>query len=328
MRSGSMKAAWLVAIVAAAASLGCEQNSGTLEAQASPGDRLLRGAIDIHLHIDPRTYGADISTLELAKAKGVRGMVIKNHYEPTGDLALLLRREVPGLEIFGGTDLNFIVGGMNPAILDHMGETLAGINGFRPKRPGAPGTALVWLATFDSETAVRTAKQDRPFIKISDNGQLVPQVKEAIALIAKHQLVLATGHNSPQEGLLMLKEGKARGVNHMVVTHAMDNPVFMNVAQMREAIQLGALVEFDYRLVTTHKDQTDAMRALGPEHLILSEFLMPEANSEPLKHPGVDGASDFVGKMHALGFTDAELDLMLKRNPARLLGLPELATTN
>jgi predicted metal-dependent phosphotriesterase family hydrolase len=185
---------------------------------------------------------------------------------------------------------------------------------------------MVWLPTFDSETAVRAAKQNRPFIKVSENGQLVPQVKEAIALIAKHQLVLATGHNSPQEGLLMLKEGKARGVNHMVVTHAMDNPIFMNVAQMREAVQLGAFIEFDYRLVTSHKDQTDAMRALGPEHLILSEFLMPQANSEPLKHPGVEGASEFVSKMRALGFTEAELDLMVKRNPARLLGLPDVAT--
>ena len=253
-------------------------------------------------------------------------MVIKNHYEPTGDVALLLRREVPGLEIFGGTDLNFIVGGINPAILEHMGEALAGLNGFRRPRPDSPHTAVVWLATFDSETAVRTAKQDRPFIKVSENRQLVARVTEAIALIAKHQLVLATGHNSPQEALLMVREGKARGVKHIVVTHAMDNPVFMNVSQMREAIQLGAFIEFDYRLVTSHKDQSDAMRALGAEHLILSEFLMPAANSEPLQHPGVDGASDFVAKMHALGFTDAELDLMMKRNPARLLGLPDVAT--
>ena len=44
---------------------------GTLGAQGTTaGDRLLRGAIDIHLHIDARTYGADISTLKLAKAEG------------------------------------------------------------------------------------------------------------------------------------------------------------------------------------------------------------------------------------------------------------------
>lgn len=291
---------------------------------ASDGDRLLSGAIDIHLHIDPRTYGADISTLKMAKAKGVRGAVIKNHYEPTGDLALLLRREIPGFEIVGGTDLNFIVGGINLHILEHMGEALKGTAGFRPRPPGAPRTALVWLTTFDSETAVKAAKQNRPFLTVSRNGDLVPELKQAIAVIAKHQLVLATGHNSPAEGLMMVREGRARGVDHMVVTHAMDNPVFMNVEQMREAVALGAFIEFDYRLILTHKEQAAAMRQIGPEHIIVSEFLMPVNNVEPLAYKGIEEAGSFAAGMRALGFSDADLDMMLKRNPARLLGLPEL----
>src|SRR5262245_28565604 len=65
--------------------------SGVGHAQGkASGDRLLNGAIDIHLHIDPMTYGADTSTLRLAKSKGVRAVVIKNHYEPTVDVGMLL----------------------------------------------------------------------------------------------------------------------------------------------------------------------------------------------------------------------------------------------
>ena len=62
--------------------------------------------------------------------------------------------------------------------------------------------------------------------------------------------------------IFRIQTGRARGVKQMIVTHAMDSPIFMNVAQMKEAIGLGALVEFDYRLVTTHKEQTDAIRLL------------------------------------------------------------------
>ena len=33
-------------------------------------------------------------------------MVLKNHYEPTASLAYIVRKEVPGIEIFGGISLD------------------------------------------------------------------------------------------------------------------------------------------------------------------------------------------------------------------------------
>lgn len=305
-----------------AAAPAAPRSSGSQPAAAADTDRFLNGAIDIHLHIDPRTYGADISTLKLARSRGVRGVVIKNHYEPTIDLSLMLRREIPGLEIFGGVDLNQIVGGINTAIVEHAGEVLTGASGFRPRPAGAPGTGLIWLATLDSETAVRDAKQNRPFITVSKNGELVREVKKAIAIIAKYGLVLATGHNSPEEVLMMLREGRAQKVQHMVVTHAMDNPIFMKVRQMQEAIKLGALVEFDYRRALTEEGQADAIRQIGAQNVILSEFLMPTGNADPLQYGNLDNLPKFIAGMRSHGFSDRDFDLMFKENPARLLGLP------
>ena len=229
--------------------------------------RLLSGAIDIHLHIDPRPYGADISTLRLAKSRGVRGVVIKNHYEPTLDVSLLLRREIRGLEILGGIDLNHVVGGVNAAIVEHMGEALNGSSGFRPRAALAPRTGIVWMPTLDSENAVRAANRARPFLTVSRGGELVSEMKSVISVIAKYGLVLATGHNSAAEALMILREGRAQGVQHMVVTHAMDNPICMNVPQMEEAVELGALIEFDYRLVLSHEDQVDAIRQVGSQYV-------------------------------------------------------------
>src|SRR5437763_4290919 len=99
---------------------------------------------------------------------------------------------------------------------------------------------LVWMSTVDAENQVRVSKENRPFVRVAKNGQLLPEVKDVIAVIAKHNLVLATGHVSPEEGLMLVREGRRQGVRHIVVTHAMQTPVLMNIPQMREAAREGA----------------------------------------------------------------------------------------
>src|SRR5690348_5444727 len=83
----------------------------------------LQGVIDIHAHCDPDSTARSIDAIDLAKLgkqRGMRGMVLKNHYEPTASLAFLVRKIVPGIEAFGGIDLNRTVGGINPAAVEHM----------------------------------------------------------------------------------------------------------------------------------------------------------------------------------------------------------------
>lgn len=144
-----------------------------------------------------------------------------------------------------------------------------------------------------------------------------------IALIAKHHLVLATGHSSPAEGLLLVREGRRQGVEHMVVTHAMLAPVQMTIAQMREAAAQGAYIEFVYNaLIGPNKmfelsDYANAIRQLGPDSVILSSDL-GQANN-PL-HP--DGLQTFFTGLKQSHFTGTELTQMTKTNPARLLSLP------
>src|SRR5439155_14115771 len=92
---------------------------------------------------------------------------------------------------------------------------------------------------------VRFSKESRPFVRVSQNGELLPETKAVIAAIAKHrQVVLATGHVSADEGLMLLREGKRQGVEHMVVTHATQAPILMDVARMQDAARLGAFIEF------------------------------------------------------------------------------------
>src|ERR1022692_1704964 len=83
----------------------------------------LNGVIDIHVHSDPDSMPRSIDAIDAAKlahARGERALVLKNHYESTASLAYIVRKVVPGIELFGGIALNRTVGGVNPAAVERM----------------------------------------------------------------------------------------------------------------------------------------------------------------------------------------------------------------
>jgi len=292
--------------------------TGVVASQTSTTDeaaRLLAGAIDIHVHSDPDDRPRSIDAMDvarLARTRGMRAIVLKNHYDPTGPLAYVVRKEVPGIEVFGGVDLNLTVGGINPAAVEHMTQVSGGWGRF------------VWMSTFDAENQVKYSRENRPYVSVAKNGQLLPEVRQVISIIAKNGLVLATGHVSPEEGLMLVREGRAQGAQHMVVTHALMAPVLMSVPQMQEAAKLGAFVEFVGGSVTgaaasTRLDEfADAIRKVGPTSCILSSDLGQRGNALP-----PDGFGAFLVAMRARGFTEQEIAVMAKQNPARLLGLSQ-----
>jgi len=284
---------------------------GLLDAQT------LRGVIDIHVHCDPDDIPRSIDAIDIAKLardRGIRGLVLKNHYEPTESIAFLVRKVVPGIEVFGGIALNRPVGGVNPSAVERMTRVKGGWG------------RVVWMPTFDAENQVRYSKESRPFVAISRDGALLPEVREVLALIAKHKLTLATGHSSPQEVLLLIREARRAGIESIVVTHGMVPPVGMSIEQMRQAAGLGAFVEFVYNALIGPTKAFDipeyarAIRAIGPQHCILSSDLGQAGN--PL-HP--DGLEAFFAALRGQGFKVSEIEQMAKSNPAKLLGLPQAA---
>src|SRR6478609_7231896 len=186
----------------------------------------LAGVVDIHVHADPDSVARSIDAIDLArlaKERGMRALVLKSHWEPTASMAYLVRKAVPGIEIFGGIDLNLSVGGVNATAVERMASIKGGWG------------RVVWMPTFDSENQVRYSKENRPFVAVSKGGELLPEVKEVIAVVAKRRLTLETGHSSPAECLAIIREARRQGVEHIVVTHAMLPPVGMSIAQMQEA---------------------------------------------------------------------------------------------
>jgi len=181
----------------------------------------------------------------------------------------------------------------------------------------------VWMSTFDAENQVRYSKENRPFVSVARNGALLPETRAVIAAIARHDLVLATGHTSASEALLLLQEGRRQGVRHMVVTHAMNPPIEMDVDGMRAAVKEGAFIEFVGGSLAEPGAQSRldrfaaAMRQIGPEVCIASSDLGQKGNALPTV-----GFAAFIRELQKRGLATRDTDRMTKDNPARLLGLP------
>jgi hypothetical protein len=275
--------------------------------------RDLRGAIDIHVHSNPDNVPRSLDGLEaarFARDHGMRAIILKSHFDPTAGLAYLARKAVPGIEVFGGIDLNLPVGGMNVHAVEHMARVNGGFG------------RMVWMSTFDAENQIRTNKSSAPFVRVSQNGALLPETKAVIAVIAKHNFVLASGHVSAQEALLIFEEGRRLGVRGMVATHGMGPPTSLTVEQAQQAAKLGAFVEFASGTLATASAQAKIdrfaaeIRAVGVDHAILSSDLGQANNPLP-----ADGYATYMEALRRKGFTDQELDRMAKQNPATLLGL-------
>ena len=273
----------------------------------------LQGVIDIHAHASPDKTSRSLDVLELAKMyrdRGARGMVIMNHFDPTAGLAYLTRKYVPGLEVFGGIVLNRLVGGINPAAVEHFIRVEDGLG------------KIVYMPTLDAENEMRYGNSSSPFVRISEEGRLLPEVLDMLDMIASHGLVLSTGHSSPEEILLLTREAKKRGVENILATNPTFPSIDMSVEQMKEAALAGAYIELIYYVVgmpewtVTMKDYADAVRFIGPEHCILSS-----CGGQAWMPIHTFAWDELFKGMRENGLTAYEIDLMAKLNPARLLGV-------
>jgi hypothetical protein len=282
------------------------------------------GVIDLHVHSHPDVFGRnmdDIDIANLAKARGMRGIVLKNHISETASRAALVTKVVPGIEVFGGIVLNKAVGGINPDAVEWMHR----VHGSRGK--------VVWLPTFESDKHVKTfGGKDAKGLVVAPGGVVTPEMEAILKTIARENLVLATGHVHPEEILAVVKRGSELGVKNMVITHGLTNVPGLTMEQAKQVVSMGAVIEVCFLqfqagpnaplAFLTHWTQINAkhiaqgVKEFGAKGIVVSSDLGQSAN---ITHP--DGLEVAIGAMKREGISDADIDLMVRKNPAKLLGL-------
>jgi hypothetical protein len=289
-------------------------------------DELLRGAIDLHQHAAPSLFDRitdDIGLASEARQRGMRGVLIKAHEQDTTGRAALVRRQVPGVEVFGGLVLNWIAGGLNP----HAVAASIKLGG-----------KMVWMPTLSAQHHIgffggshfgrsMTMKapprvEGRGISVLDEQGGLRGEVKEILGLIAEADICLSTGHLSPKEIAVLVPAARKAGVKKILVTHPDLGLSGISLEQQKALAAEGAILEKDLIVMmpgwqSCSLDQmAQSIRELGPQHCVLG------TDFGQLHHPTpAEGLRMFVQMLLERGFSPEELRTMIVTNPARLLGL-------
>ena len=278
-------------------------------------NELLKGVYDLHVHTSPDVSPRKCSDVALAarmKAAGMAGGAIKCHYLDTAGRAGILRELYPELTIVGGVTLNRSVGGINPQAAERSAQA---------------GGRMLWFPTMDARAYQRYRRKDDPAVDFSpyltvldENDRLLPEVLDVLDVAAQYQLATGTGHLSAREGMILVKEGLRRGCR-MVLTHC-DNPAnFYTVEEQVQAARWGAMIEHSYLTTLWNRTSIETIAAMirstGCENVFLTTDF-----GQPASPYTDEGMLLYARGLLEQGFTEEELDQLMRQNPARLIARP------
>jgi uncharacterized protein DUF6282 len=297
-----------------------------LQIKLSEADRgLMQGIIDMHLHAMPCLLDRPFNELDIAtqaRDVGYRGLVLKSIFSPNADRIELIRPLVPGIDLFGSIVLNHSVGGLNP-------EAVRAAIGF--------GVKVVWLPTVHAAHHVHhfgvpsypwqkqrglAPRAVEPIALLDPAGGLKREVAEIVELCRAENLVLATGHISLNEIMAVLGEARRIGYERVVITHVGWHATDWPLEAMKKMLDLGCTFEFcvnplmPNRQQASPKDFATRIRGIGVRNCTVATDLGQHDNAHP-----IEGFRMWLRILKELGFSETELDIMSRRNPARLLDL-------
>jgi len=301
--------------------------SATASDLATRIDQLLFDAIDPHVHSGPSVAPRALDHLELvqeASQAGFAAVVTKDHDYSGVMTAALIRKHHPELKtkIYSGIVLNNVVGGFNPFAVEHT---------------AAMGGRIVWLPTLAAENHLRWEKtaswthpastqKIRPATGIpvlNADGTVRDEVKEVLDIVAKNDMVLASGHLHIRETWLVFEESRRRGVTRMVLTHPEDI-VDASINDVQGIAALGAFVEHSLCMfidgsklkMFDGEDLRRHVKAAGVDQTVFCSDLGQTGNLRP-----IEGFRRGVALCIELGFSDLEIRKMFSLNAARMLGI-------
>ena len=290
--------------------------------------KAIQGAYDLQVHVAPDVIERRIDDVGLAEeflAHGLKGFVLKSHYIPTAERAKVVCRAVPGIQAFGALTLNHSIGGLNPVAVELAGRS---------------GAKIVWMPTVDAanETAGRVdgpstklpfwAKIQRelaadgiapePLTVLDDNGKVNEATRRCLELIARHNMILATGHLGRHEIFPLVRTAREMKLQRVLVTHAEFPSQNFSAEEQLELADAGAFIEHCFTTMHTGKAPWDAVlnsiRKVGAERCVLSTDL-----GQTINPPVAEGFAMFAQTLLDAGFSTEQIRRMAVTNPSALI---------
>ena len=289
--------------------------------QESSADPLLAGVCDIHIHCLPDTRARCIDELTLArqaKVAGYRALMYKSNDWSCHDRAYLIRQALPEFEVFGSLCMNRVHGDkVNVFAAEQAIKTTGSL------------CRCIWMPTLSAAYQHQCDKLPGPGIPVLDpQGNVLPEVVRVMELCAEADIIFASGHSAPQESLILARKAKEIGVKKFVVTHVNSLIWKLTHDQIRQAVDLGAFVEYCYlpRLWgpgsgnpqferQSHEEFLDYVRTI-PERSFISTDLGQQGNPSP-----ITGMRTCIRELSGAEIPQRDIDLLVRINPAHLIGL-------
>ena len=285
----------------------------------------MHGAIDVHVHSEPDLFpriGDDVQVCRHAAEAGLRAIVLKCHSERTTSRAFLTQQMVPGITVLGGIVLNRAVGGINPAAVEAALQ-LGGKQVWMPTVDAANHAATFGSTGAYDKQASTVARAGEVGIRVlGEEGRLIPEVYEVLDLVAEHNVILGTCHLSRPEIEALVPAAFERGVQKVLITHPFFKVPAFEPEDVVRLTGMGAYAEFGYCTVSpmwNHAALTrviETIRAIGPGRAILMSDGGQRHNPMPAECLRV-----FAQCVFESGIPEADVERMIKHNPAELLDL-------
>lgn len=277
----------------------------------------LQGAIDVHVHADPcslipRNQDFVRVAIDAARA-GMRAVVRKDHYYSTVGEAYAVQQHVDHLVETGALPRTVAVYGGVPITFSLDPKQVEQALRF-------PTFKMIWLNPVHGETLV-------------DGDKVRPEVDRIIELARDHRIGINLGapsHSKKYSGLDDFA-GLAPVVERIGIlgaTAVLDHPLSSfttdEIAQLAAGgVYVGlfcypSLPSVVKAPVVDPRRTLELVERVGPERCIVASDV-----GMLLEPTAVEALRLMIRLLLVLGLTPDQIGPMLKRNPARLIGLPE-----
>jgi len=272
-------------------------------------EKLMVDAIDLHVHGAPepilgqRRINA-FQLAQLAKEARMKAIVIKSHEFGTATMAWMVNRLVDSPILVGSICLNSGAGGLNPDVVEAQAQA---------------GARVVWMPTMRTMAKGIANGAGKGIWIIDKNGKLVPQIGMILEVMKKSKLVLATGHISNPEVFAVAAEALRQHVN-IIITHPFGSAGIFTMEEVKELAKMGAYIEFTFAhcmppMVISPADMVSHIKTIGPDHCVLATDF-----GQGFNPPATEGFRMMLAMMLKFGLSEDELRILVKVNPANLLG--------
>lgn len=290
------------------------------DAFAISSENILAGVSDIHIHAAPDSRPRSITELGFAREAqqaGYRAVMYKSNDWSCHDRAFLIREALPGFEVFGSLIMNRLLG---DRVNVHAAEQALKTTGNLCR--------CIWMPTLDAAYHCAQEKRTGGIPVVDASGRVLPEVVRVMEICAEAGIIFATGHSSPTESLTLARKAREVGVDKFVATHVNSLIWTMTPDQIRQVVDLGGFVELCClpcfwgpgtampQFPTMSPEVFVDFARIAPEQTFISTDMGQAGLPSPL-----EGMRAVIRSLLKAGFSRAQVDTMVKTNPARLMGL-------